>query len=222
MFFSLVRLLPGSHTAAFCWSSHGGRGQGVSGALVPFMRAESPRPKHPPKVFPPSTITLRIRCQYMDLGWEMQIFSQFKKYSLVLESFPIFVCVFSCFCSELQWTQEVPAAVMCCLECMLLLTNCSGSDFSAWVVSSSPSSSTWGQHWLTSICLWMSAELCCGFEERLEQKCIGNCTVCSDLKLRRKSNSGCCSMLKFGQGSRGRSYHTKGDSNWSPSVFITG
>lgn len=96
------------------------------------MRAESPRPKHLPKTLPPSTITLGIRCQCMDLGWKMQIFSQFKKCSLVLESLPIFVCVHRCFCSELQWTQEMPASVMYCLECILLLTNCSGSDFSVW------------------------------------------------------------------------------------------
>lgn len=47
--------------------------------------------------------------------------------------------------------------LMCCMECVLLVTNCSGDDFSVWVVSSFPSSSKLSQLWFR--CLWISAEL---------------------------------------------------------------
>lgn len=53
-------------------------------------------------------------------------------------------------CTELR-------RLSCCMESVLLVTNCSGNDFSVWVVSRSPSFPKLSQLWF--MCLRISTEL---------------------------------------------------------------
>lgn len=152
-------------------------------------------------------------------GWGMQIFSQSQKCSLVLESLPIFFCVPSCFCSEWQWAQEVPASVMCCLECTLLVTYCGWSDFSAWVVSSSPASSTRSQLWF--ICLWVSAELCSG-KGGWSRNVLETVPFTLIWSSKESQILAAVQCQNLGRGAEVGLIIAKRDSNWSPSILITG
>lgn len=77
-------------------------------------------------------------------------------------------CLLCGFGSWLCWSKEALASDHS-MECALLVTNCSGDDFSIWVVSSSLSFCKWSQLWF--ICLWISDELWGWLGGGVEEKC---------------------------------------------------